>query len=63
MSERPYGLIRSMMSFRCEIQDNDPPDVVRTKMETGSLPCRGTVETAHAIGYLCGFDVNDSPLH
>src|SRR5262249_53549643 len=62
MNERPYSLIRSVMSFRCEIQDNDLPEMVRQKMVDGIATLVGAQEEmAHTIGYLCGFDFDDSP--
>lgn len=62
MNDRPYALIRDLVSFRFEILDNDPPGVVRQKMEDGLAALVGPEpEMAHTIGYLCGFDFADSP--
>ncbi len=60
-TERPYGVIRDLIAFRFEILDNDTPGIVRQKMENGVTALIGAdVELAHTIGYLCGFDFNES---
>src|SRR5205085_5496281 len=33
----PYALVRDVFSFRFEIQDSDPPEVAREKLESGML--------------------------
>ena len=63
MSDQAYGLIRSIMAFRCAIQDNDRVEGARKKMEAGIAELVGaSPESAALIGYLCGFDFNDSPF-
>jgi serine/threonine protein kinase/tetratricopeptide (TPR) repeat protein len=67
MLQRPYALLRDMLSFRFEIQDSDSPATVREKLEAGvaqltDLPdTRVSAEMAHYIGHLVGFDLSDSP--
>ena len=63
MTNRPYALIRDMLSFRFEIQDSDASHVVRAKLEAGILELLGRedAEMAHMMGYLAGFDLSDSP--
>jgi class 3 adenylate cyclase/tetratricopeptide (TPR) repeat protein len=63
----PYSLVRDLFSFRFEIQDSDPPEVARGKLERGLLSmCGGAPESevlmrAHFIGQLIGFDYSASP--
>jgi class 3 adenylate cyclase/Tfp pilus assembly protein PilF len=57
MQNQAYSLLRDLFSYRFQIQDSDPPDVVREKMERGI----GEALAAHLIGQLLGFDVGDSP--
>ncbi|HEX8686753.1 MAG TPA: AAA family ATPase, partial [Pyrinomonadaceae bacterium] len=63
----PYALVRDVFSFRFEIQDSDPPQVAREKLERGMLAmCPGASEAetlmrAHFIGQLIGFDYSASP--
>ena len=63
----PYSLVRDLFSFRFEIQDSDPPQLARAKLERGLLSmCRGVPEAevlmrAHFIGQLIGFDYSASP--
>ncbi|HEX8282002.1 MAG TPA: protein kinase [Pyrinomonadaceae bacterium] len=63
----PYALVRDVFSFRFEIQDSDPPEVAREKLERGMLSmCAGAPEaevlmSAHFIGQLIGFDYSASP--
>ena len=62
----PYSLVRDVFSFRFEIQDSDPPEVAREKLERGMLAmCKGTPEEevlqrAHFVGQLIGFDFSAS---
>jgi serine/threonine protein kinase/predicted ATPase len=62
----PYSLVRDVFSFRFEIQDSDPPEVAREKLERGMLAmCKGTSEEevlqrAHFVGQLIGFDFSAS---
>jgi serine/threonine protein kinase/tetratricopeptide (TPR) repeat protein len=63
----PYALLRDLFSFRFEIQDSDPPQLAREKLERGMLSmCKGEAEAevlmrAHFIGQLIGFDYSASP--
>jgi serine/threonine protein kinase/class 3 adenylate cyclase/tetratricopeptide (TPR) repeat protein len=63
----PYALVRDVFSFRFLIQDSDPPEVAREKLERGMIAmCPGTPEEevrmrAHFIGQLIGFDYSESP--
>jgi class 3 adenylate cyclase/tetratricopeptide (TPR) repeat protein len=58
----PYALVRDVFSFRFEIQDSDPPELAREKLERGMIAmCPATPEEevrvrAHFIGQLIGFD-------
>jgi serine/threonine protein kinase/predicted ATPase/class 3 adenylate cyclase len=62
----PYALVRDVFSFRFEIQDSDPPEVAREKLERGMIAmCHATPEEevrmrAHFIGQLIGFDYSAS---
>jgi serine/threonine protein kinase/tetratricopeptide (TPR) repeat protein len=63
----PYALARDVFAFRFEIQDSDPPQVAREKLERGVLAmCGGLPEEearmrAHFLGQLIGFDYSGSP--
>ncbi len=60
--QRPYALLRDMLSFRFMILDSDTPAVVRQKVETGvATLAQGDAEMAAFIGQLAGFDFSDSP--
>lgn len=63
MMERPYSLIRDIISNRFQILDNDPIEDIKEKLEAGVAELTETdnKEMAHFIGYLCGFDLSDSP--
>jgi predicted ATPase/class 3 adenylate cyclase len=70
----PYSLVRDVFAFRFQIQDSDPPDVVRVKLEQGyawafSLPNQEAVgqgqsppdiRPAHFVGRLLGFEFGAS---
>ncbi len=62
MTNRPYALLRNMLSYRFEIYDSDSPATVRTKMENGMATLLPDIsrETAHFIGHLVGFDFSGS---
>ncbi len=62
MTRRPYALVRDVMSFRFEILDSDPFEVIRDKLEEGIALLTGSPnpEMAHMIGHLCGFDLTAS---
>jgi tetratricopeptide (TPR) repeat protein/class 3 adenylate cyclase/tRNA A-37 threonylcarbamoyl transferase component Bud32 len=63
MLNRPYALLRDLLSYRFKLYDSDAPAVLREKLETGlaELISIANPETAHLIGYLAGFDFSDSP--
>ena len=63
MRERPYALLRDIVSTRFQILDSDPIDSIKEKLEDGinDLLGRADPESAHLIGYLCGFDLSNSP--
>ncbi len=64
MQNLPYGLLRDLVSFRLQILDSDPTQVVREKLETGLVQALGpgehAVRSAHTIGHLLGFGLDDS---
>ncbi|MCL4868503.1 MAG: tetratricopeptide repeat protein [Anaerolineae bacterium] len=62
MRHAPYALLRDLVAYRLEIQDNDPPAVARQKLEGGFVTLLGEVgrEKAHFVGHLLGFDFSDS---
>jgi predicted ATPase/class 3 adenylate cyclase len=61
----PYALLRDIFSFRFEIQDSDPLNVAREKLEQGFAQFMGNdpraLERAHVIGHLLGLDFSSSP--
>lgn len=60
--QRPYALLRDMLSFRFAILDSDASAVVRQKVESGVAEvAKGDAEMAAFIGQLAGFDFSDSP--
>lgn len=60
MTQHPYALIRDVLSFRFEVQD-DEPAVALSKFEAGVAELAGkNDETAHLIAYLCGVEVSNS---
>jgi class 3 adenylate cyclase/tetratricopeptide (TPR) repeat protein len=64
-SNVPYGLLRDLFAFRFEIQDNDPLSAVQQKMERGFAQFmpddKNSVEKAHIVGQVLGFDFSASP--
>ncbi len=62
MLKLPYALIRNMFAFRFEIQDSDSGAIVRAKLERGisDFLGAGSVQKAHYIGNLIGFDFSGS---
>ena len=61
MTNRPYALLRDLLSYRFGILDNDLPKVVRQKLEQGVAQQIGANdEMAHLLGYLAGFDMSES---
>jgi class 3 adenylate cyclase/tetratricopeptide (TPR) repeat protein len=59
------ALLRDAFAFHFEIQDSDPVDVVRRKVQAGFGAVLGLdptgVSKAHIAGQLLGFDFRDSP--
>ncbi|MDX1614063.1 MAG: protein kinase [Candidatus Promineifilaceae bacterium] len=60
---QPYSLLRTLLSFRFQIADNDPLPLVQEKFVSGAVSFLGSdKETeAHLIGQLMGFDFSDDP--
>ena len=62
---QPYGLLRSVLGFRFQVQESDGAEVVRQKLETGIGAAFGEGENvalrAHVIGQMLGFDFSASP--
>ncbi len=60
----PYGLVRDLFAFRFQIQDNDPPPVVRGKLEEGFGEALGhdgqSSPQARVVGRLLGFGFSGS---
>lgn len=62
MTQRPYALLRELLSFRFEILDNDSTEIVRTKLEKGMKRLVGQdSEMVAFIGQMAGFDFQESP--
>lgn len=61
----PYALIRSLCSFRFEIQDTDSVEIAREKLLAGFLDLLGEqqvdAEEVAVIGSLAGIDFSDIP--
>ncbi len=61
----PYSLVRSIMSFRFEIQDSDAPLALWEKLERGVSEVlernAATSRKAYYIGRLLGFELGDHP--
>ncbi|HET9326108.1 MAG TPA: protein kinase [Candidatus Eisenbacteria bacterium] len=60
---QPYSLTRDLFSFRFQILDSDPLDVVHQKFVNGIAAFMGesTTEKAELIGQLVGFDFSHRP--
>ncbi len=60
----PYALTRDIFLTRFEAADNDPPDVVLSKLEAGVAHFLGesSREQAHLIGHLVGLDLSQSDV-
>ncbi len=60
---QPYSLTRDLFSFRFQILDSDPLDVVHAKFVKGVAQFLGAGDEAKAelIGQLVGFDFSDRP--
>ncbi|MCW5853429.1 MAG: AAA family ATPase, partial [Anaerolineae bacterium] len=65
MTAVPFALIRDVFAYRFGIQDSDPLETARHKLEHGVTGFMAgdsdAVEKAHFIGHLLGFDFSASP--
>lgn len=62
MVDQTFSLLRSIFTFRFQINESNSLDVVRSKMVQGMAFQRSSLEQrAHFIGQLLGFDFKDSP--
>jgi len=62
MTNRPYALWRELLSFRFEILDDDPPQVVQDKLQNGVSALIGhDDDMAHLLGHLAGFGYAEEP--
>ncbi|HEX8819099.1 MAG TPA: adenylate/guanylate cyclase domain-containing protein [Archangium sp.] len=65
MRRHPNALLRDLFSFHLQIQESDPPSVVRARMEESFIDALGPDDAsrsrAHLAGSLIGFDFSDSP--
>ncbi len=65
MASLPYGLIRSVLAFRFEIQDSDSAAAARDKVEKGIVEFLGDDEAARIkamfVGHLVGYDFSARP--
>jgi serine/threonine protein kinase/tetratricopeptide (TPR) repeat protein len=61
---QPYSLTRDLFSFRFQILDSDPLDVVHRKFVDGVATFwrEGTAEKAELMGQLVGFDFSHLPV-
>jgi ABC-type oligopeptide transport system substrate-binding subunit/class 3 adenylate cyclase len=64
MQDTPYSLLRSLLTFRFQIQESDTPAAVREKLEAGTRAAMGDTEegrqAAHYLGHLAGLGFGDS---
>ncbi|WP_309890054.1 adenylate/guanylate cyclase domain-containing protein [Archangium sp.] len=65
MRRHPNALLRDLFSFHLQLQESDPPSVVRARMEESFIEALGPEDSsrsrAHLAGSLLGFDFSDSP--
>lgn len=67
MQNSPYSLLRDLFSFRFQISESDPPQVLQEKIERGigefefGGPPDETSMRAHFIGQLLGYKFENSP--
>lgn len=61
----PYALLKDIFASNFDVQDDDPAQVMRTKLESGFKQFLGADAdwqmNAHFVGHLLGFDFRDSP--
>ncbi len=66
MRRHPNALLRDLFSFHLQVQESDPPSVVRARLEESFSAALGPEDSsrslAHLAGSLIGFDFSDSPL-
>jgi class 3 adenylate cyclase/tetratricopeptide (TPR) repeat protein len=62
-SSVPFSLMRDMLAFRFEIQENEEAAVAKGKLvdQIRTFMGQGTEEKAHFIGHLIGYDFSTSP--
>jgi class 3 adenylate cyclase/tetratricopeptide (TPR) repeat protein len=65
MRRHPNALLRDLFSFHLQLQESDPPSVVRARLEESFIEALGAEDSsrsrAHLAGSLLGFDFSDSP--
>ncbi|ATB35862.1 adenylate cyclase [Cystobacter fuscus] len=65
MRRHPNALLRDLFSFHLQVQESDPPSVVRARLEDSFHEALGPGESsrirAHLAGSLIGFDFSNSP--
>jgi serine/threonine protein kinase/tetratricopeptide (TPR) repeat protein len=62
MHNKPYALLRDLISFRFDIHQDDSPAQVAQKLADGIEAQVGRDDRmAHLLGYLAGFDLSSSP--
>jgi predicted ATPase/class 3 adenylate cyclase len=65
MRRHPNALLRDLFSFHLQVQESDPPSVVRARLEESFHEAFGPGESsrirAHLAGSLIGFDFSNSP--
>ena len=63
MQEKPYALLKSLLTLQFNIQRSDHPDQYYQKLESGIKDhLTQNNEMAHLLGYLAGFNMSDSPF-
>jgi len=67
MQRQPYGLLRDIMAWRLQIQDTDPMEVAKNKLERFIVPlfigdegAEGATAHAHLLGQMIGLDFSAS---
>ncbi len=60
---QPYSLVRLLVGSLFRIREGDPPAAARARLEQGLAAVLGpdSLERAHVIGQLAGYDFADSP--